>query len=419
MSSCKISVAKRPQRIPLVALVVLLGLMSAVQYAWGKERTSPEVQSEVGLQFRVLVPRFEAETGAQLGYNVTFALVHEIFRTFNKSTPYREDGKYDNRDTCCIRNDAVAVLERALARQTHDDAYARAVDEQAQLVLWGKAWLYGADVVVQPFLTIAPSPQHLAHAPESMTRGSDDTGQAQWQWLVWQITATGEGETPATVSLTEFPSLQYEMSPVVFDSAKLELFASFENMPVYAEKSVTSRQVGATGSKMQAREHAPGGWTKITRPEGWIKLPDLDATDTVEYVGGLAHFMRGNWKRARISFERVMQTPEAPTQVRRDAALLLAAALFRLDPTCANCETAMEFAENLNPYSLATAKYYFMASLASARRSNDATVWQGVQDRLDRIRSLAPEDDVFVINAGQVLDLLRKQAGVVVSVAEQ
>ena len=307
----------------------------------------------------------------------------------------------------CIRD----RLDPSLPKQAFSRSFARAKNRQAQLVLWGKAWPYGKDVVVQPFLTIARPPQRLAEPPESMVHSMESTDQNQWQWLLWQITAEGEDGSSATVSLNEFPSPRYEMSPIVFDSAKLKLFESFEGLQVYEEKSKASEKVGKTGNKMNATEHAPGGWTKITQPPGWIQLPDLDAADTVEYIGGLVHFMRGNWKRARISFEKVRSDREAPTQVRRDAALLLAASQYRLDDTCAKCEEPLKFAEGLNPYSETTAKYLFMASLAAARSSNDAGVWQGVVERLDRVRSLVPEDDEFVKNAGEVLDILSSQAG--------
>lgn len=420
--------------IRFVTLILLLGFMSAAQYTFGKERTSPDAQNDDGREFRVLVPKFATESMPQLGYSVTFALVHEVFRTFSISIPFRDDGVFDQLDKCCLPKNTFAILDPSLSEQTHDVAYERALSEQAQLVLWGKAWPYGTDVVVQPFLTLAHPPQRLAqppnplaHPPVSMAHGIENADQDQWQWLLWQITAEVEGGSSATVSLTEFPSLQYEMSPIVFDSEKLKLFASFDGMPVYKDKSVNSKQVGTTRYKLTASQHDPGGWTRIGPPAGWIQLPDLDtadtvkygwiqlpdldAADTVEYVGGLVHFMRGNWKRARISFERVMQTREAPTQIRRDAALLLTASLYRLDEACTRCDEVMKFAENLNPYSLTTAKYYFMASLARARKSNDTAAWQDALARLDKIRPLAPEDDAFVKNAKEVLDILRNQAG--------
>jgi len=413
MNTLTLHSAKRMLPKHLVLLTVLLGCLS-VQNTFGKDRTSDNARVEDGTEFRVLVPQFATEEEAQLGYSVSFALVHEIFRTFDRSTPFHDDGRFDpnNPDECCLPKNTIAILDPSLSKQAYSRSFARAKFKQAQIVLWGKAWPYGKDVVVQPFLTIARPPQRLAGPPESMVRSMESTAQNQWQWLLWQITAEEEDGSSATVSLTEFPSSRYEMSPIVFDATKLELFDSFDGLQVYKEKSTASKKAGKTENKMNAIEHAPGGWTKITQPPGWIQLPDLDAADTVEYIGGLVHFMRGNWKRARISFEKVRSDREAPTQVRRDAALLLAASQYRLDDTCAKCEEPMKFAEGLNPYSETTAKYFFMASLAAARSSSDAGVWQGVVDRLDRVRSLVPEDDDFVKNAGEVLDILRSQAGV-------
>lgn len=411
MNGLKLHSAKRMLPIHFVLLTVLLACVP-IQSTLAKDSTSADAQED-GNEFRVLVPQFEAEAEAQLGYSVTFALVHEIFRTFNRSIPFHDDGRFDrDNDECCLPKNTVAIFDPALPKQAFSRSFARAKFKQAQLVLWGRAWPYGKDVVVQPFLTVAHPPQRLAEPPESMVRRIEGTGQNQWQWLIWQITAEGEDGSSATVSLAKFPSSRYEMSPIVLDAAKLKLFDSFEGLQVYKEKSTASAKQGKTGNKMTATEHAPGGWTKISQPEGWIRLPDLDAADTVEYIGGLVHFMRGNWKRARISFEKVRNNREAPTQVRRDAALLLAASQYRIDETCAKCEEPMKFAEGLNPYSATTAKYFFMASLAAARTSNDAGVWQDAVDRLDRVRSLAPEDDIFIENAGEVLDILRSQAGV-------
>lgn len=412
MNLLKLHSQKRMLPIQLVLLTALLACMTT-HNAFAKDRTSPDEQVADGNEFRVLVPQFATEAEAQLGYSVSFALVHEIFRTFDRSIPFHDDGRFDpDNDICCLPRNTVAILDTSLPEQAYSRSFARAKFKQAQLVLWGKAWPYGKDVVVQPFLTIAYPPQRLSEPPESMVRDVESAGQNQWQWLLWQINVEREDGSSATVSLTGFPSLRYEMSPIVFDAAKLKLFDSFEGLQVYEEKSKTSTPAGKTGNSMTATEHAPGGWTKISQPKGWIQLPDLDAADTVEYIGGLVHFMRGNWKRARISFEKVMQTREAPSQVRRDAALLLAATQYRIDETCVKCEQPMKFAEGLNPYAAITAKYFFMASLAAARSSNDAGVWQDVVDRLDRVRSLVPEDDVFVKNAGEVLEILRNQAGV-------
>jgi hypothetical protein len=95
-------------------------------------------------------------------------------------------------------------------------------------------------------------------------------------------------------------------------------------------------------------------------------MPDFAAGATLTYVDGLVNFMRANWPRARIAFSQVMGMSDAPTQVRIDAALLLAATLARLDPACRGCDEAIRFAERFNPYSRITARYRSRANLAIA-----------------------------------------------------
>jgi hypothetical protein len=404
----------------LVASFVLLNSWDA-RAKERRDAPTAEVHSGGDPEFRVIVPRFASDGEGQLGFNVAFALNHEIFRDFNFSIPAREDGRFDQADECCLRYGAVSILHGPLFSQTHKAADEFAKLNQAQLVLWGKAWPYGPDVVVQPFLTVANPPSGMERPADGAKQGISGGGiildvpfDDEGRWSLWQIDAERDAGPPARVRLLGFPGSRYEMSPIVFDEAKLKLFSSFDGMPVYKEKSESSRVEGRTGNKIVARQHAPGGWSKIVEPAGWIRLPDLDAADTVDFVGGLVHFMRGNWKRARVDFEQVMNAEAAPTRVRLDAALLLAATLYRLDPDCSGCEEPIGFARDLNPYSRITARYSFMASLARARNSGDAALWQDVRTRLERIASYSPEDDPFLRDAREVLDILQGQGGAAV-----
>ena len=339
-----------------LGVVILLVAATCLDTTRAQSRRAPE--------FRVLVPRFESEAGPDLGYNVAFALNHEIFRTFKQSIPKRPDGRYDPDDQCCLRYKAVSYLGDPIPEQTHAAARHAAGQTAAQLVVWGKAWNYGRDVVVQPFLTIASPPEGMTTSVRVGTFGAVHPFGAKGRWQIWPA-APGEAAEP----IEEFPSTAYELPPIVFDSSVLQSFRSFEGMPVYEEKDTKSDVVGRTGTRLEADRHE-GEWTRITSPRGWIRMPDLRAGATVSFVDGLVNFMRANWPRARIAFSQVMETSDAPTQVRIDAALLLAATLARLDPACGGCDDAIRFAERFNPYSQLTQEYRSRADLALASARN-------------------------------------------------
>jgi hypothetical protein len=374
--------------------------------------------SQPGPAIEVLVPRFAWVGDGNLGYNVAFALNHEIFKTFSLSIPARADGRFDQADTCCLPSTATAILDAALPQQSAATAIDRARRAGAELVLWGEAWPYGNDVVVQSFLGVAAAPTGLPLSARLGEFEIDYPFDADGQWVAWELEAGGR-----TIRILGLPSDAYELPPIVFDAQALANFASFQNMPVYdcgetpcPNAAATSRrEVARTGSNLRALQHVRE-WTLIalpagTRPagepsEGWIELPILDAGEGMRYIGGLVHFMRGNWHRARIAFEAVAQDPGAVVGLRRDAALLLAATDYRLDASCGRCAEAIALAKTFNPHARATAQFEVTAALATALSSNDDAVYRALLDRLASDAVLFPPNDPFTNDMTAVLTSL-------------
>jgi hypothetical protein len=346
--------------------------------------------------FTVLTIPFESDDDGQLGRNVSLAIQHQIFRNFILSIPAEPE------DICCFPNDTIAVLdESGLPEQSHQAAIRRAGEKgQTQLVLWGKAWPWREFVVVQPYLSVFGPPQNLD--PRVRICCTNTTGISRrrpftrgGEWRIWEIAADDTEGTPHALYLDGFPRSLYDLPQISLDAGDVEQFRSLSGLPVYENdrgRVGRLRDGVTTGSSIKALQHV-GAWTLIDEPRGWIRLPVVDAGPIVGFIGGLVYFLRGNWERARTSFEAVARNEGASSSLRMDAALLLAATEFRLDPACGRCEEAIDIARRINPYSATVAHFDLMARLARGDKPGL------LLSEIAQNRALYPPDDPFTLRA--------------------
>lgn len=357
--------------------------------------------------FTVLTIPFESDDAGELGRNVSLAIQHQIFRKFLLSLPAEPE------DICCLPNDTIAVLAWGqLSEQDHDEAIRRANEMgSTQLVLWGKAWPWRGYVVVQPYLSIVGPPRELDPQVRiccTNTPGIDRIRPftEDGDWRIWEIVDSVANENPRRLFIDRFPRALYDLPQISLDANDVEQFQSLSGLPVYENDN---GRVGrlldgvTTDSSIKALQHVRE-WTLIDEPRGWIKLPVVDAGQIVEFIGGLVHFFRGNWERARVSFEAVAEDETASSSVRVDAALLLAATEYRLDASCSGCQRAIDIARGINPYSATTARFELMARVARGGAANTAAL---LRAELKENPALFPPEDPFTQRA---LEFLREPA---------
>ncbi|MEJ2161538.1 MAG: hypothetical protein P8X53_13815 [Chromatiales bacterium] len=377
------------------------GMAGGGQSSAGRPLKCPTEREDC--HFTVLTIPFESDDAGELGRNVSLTIQHQIFRNFLLSLPAEPE------DICCLPNDTIAWLAWGqLSEQDHEEAIRRATETgSTQLVLWGKAWPWREFVVVQPYLSIVGPPRGLDPQVRiccTNTRGIDRIRPftKDGAWRIWEIAEDDANGGARKLYIDRFPRELYDLPQISLDARDVEQFRSLAGLPV---RENDNGKIGGlldgvtTGSSIKALQHV-GEYTLIDEPRGWIKLPVVDAGQIVEFIGGLMHFLRGNWERARTSFEAVAQDETASSSVRVDAALLLAATEYRLDASCGGCRNAIDIAKGINPYSATTARFELMARIAQGGAGNEAAT---LLVELAENRALYPPEDPFTQRAAEYL----------------
>lgn len=369
--------------------------------------------------FNVLVVPFEStDSHPVLGANVAQALQHQIFRQLLVNVPIVGSGTI-----CCLPADTIVLGEQEpLFLQTHEAAVARGLDVPegvrfgpSQLVVWGKAWLWRDRVVVQSFLSVLDPPSGLdplveiggTDIPpninaELLTRRRPFNNEGEWR--LWEILLDADNSQSGSLYIDSFPSSLYGMPQISLDADDVEEFRSLDDLNLYAFTDGEFRSISTRLDRptIQAVEHR-GEYTRVADPfDLWIRLPSVEVGVIDDFVGGVFHFLRGNWERASINFETVAADESAPSSVRVDASLLLAATRYRLDPACSNCPEAIALARAINPYSPIAAKFEFMTELAQALADEGDVL--SLRERLEQEPALFDPQDRFTIDANRFLE---------------
>lgn len=223
------------------------------------------------------------------------------------------------------------------------DAYAAAqTDQEPQLVLWGRAWRYGAGVVVEAFLSIRA-------VDDAHPVGSD----------LWTL-RLDNGVTLAV----GIPRRQIEFAPIVLRADLMPELTNPAGMPLYSA-ATGPQTLGPAGDYFRALEQGPES-AKVVLPDGrqgWIRLPSLsrEHSEVVDFSGAVVRILRKDWPGASALFERVVGNEHAPNAIKVDSYLYLAVAAVRSnkDPT-----PWIRKAYELNPYSRTVLQYMCMDQLA-------------------------------------------------------
>lgn len=393
--------ASARSRIALLCGVLVAGAMAVGQGQSIKRGCHGDNLS--ACHFLVLIPAFDWHDPAQgpaLATNVALALTNQVFRNFRVNLTDTEGP-----GSCCLVSDAVAYQAERLQVQSHAEALRRGREVSALTVLWGQSWPWRGRIVVQPYLSMVGPPNlnpEIAIGNERRRRPfvRGDVGE---RWRIWDMTATGADGRSHSLSIDRFPRDTYDLPQISLDANAIKDLSSLANQPVFEDdaKGLPSSNVlpRRSGSSIKALQHY-NDFVKIEDPRGWIKLPRVNAGATVDFIGAIVHFSRGNWERALTGFDAILKNPSAPSNLRLDSALLLAATSFR-KASCAMCADALARAKAINPYSTVVAQYDLMVGLAA---DSSAANRRSLRDWVATRPSLFPPEDDFTKRALKFLD---------------
>ena len=345
-------------------MIVALLVAAATAGAFGQPRP-----------ITLLVPPFEGP--GSLGTNVATILNLQVWQTLRKAP-------FPNPSRLSFGEGVVTWSDRPLPSQTHDDAERSARENDADVVLWGKAFPYGTGVVVQSYATIS-----RAERPS-----------------IWRLAMPQPG-TGLTLEVG-LPRLRYEFRAVVLAGSIVETYTTPDALRLYPSPS-GGEPIGAVGSYFTAlQQNGAAALVRSGDVTGWIRLPTLSSnrTEVVDFVGGIIRIMRSDWAGAHTLFGRVLANPQTPTALKVDSHLYRAAVLERSGSSGAE-EARRAYA--LNPYDRATVSYVVMSLLALATRmpatnhtQRDRTVNEA-RTLLESNRFLFPAGDSWFARATAAL----------------
>jgi hypothetical protein len=259
------------------------------------------------------------------------------------------------------------------------DALARRWGDDAQLILWGKAFPYGRQYLVQAFLSIRGQ---IGGAP---------AGKA-----IWKLTAP-DGK-PMSVDIPEW---QVNFAPVALRPEVVAELRDPSGLKLYSERS-GGNEIGFAGDSFRALEQDSDA-AKIVLPDGrtgWVRLPQLSSapSEVVWYTGGVMRILRQDWAGAREMFRKTLNISHTPRAVRVDALLYQAIAADHLGE---NPFPYIRLAYELSPYSKVVVQYACLARLSQLARMSPAdragkrgaASKQSLRDIVTHHRALFPSGD--------------------------
>lgn len=265
---------------------------------------APQQTDEITL----LTPAFASDTPG-LGANVSLILGLQIWQTLRQAPFPNPKGLYfgDGKIVWSMEGPPPTSHREA-------EAQARNVSVLAQIVLWGEAVPYGDGVIVETHLS-------LPDYRDFRTRRNE----------LWSVDP-GDG-MPV---VCDVPRRRISFEPIVLRPDIVASYGRGASLPVFADKAM-KRRIGRLGQNFTAIEHHQDRARVVTQwrgkqLEGWVPLPLLgeQRSEIVDFVGGIIRIYRADWAGARALFDRVLDNPAVPTEVRIDAALYNARAAVNL-----------------------------------------------------------------------------------------
>lgn len=355
------------------------------------------LQAQVFTPVNVFIPTFRSPKGKEeVGLKTATLFGLQIWRTYSRHTTARSS--FDNAHILFSSNTRPSTYAEV-------EALARKQTKKPHVVLWGSASDYGNGIVVESNLLIRRREVKGGLGPE-----------------FWSVTIPTRKRS-LTVSV-DVPARQYEFAPIVLDpglvSTLYEATLRRSGTEIYELKSTGAVVIGdLRRGSVEALGH-DGDWSRVriaaNHRLGWVYLPGLskNPSEVVDFCGGIVRILRKDWSGAVSLFQEVVNTSEAPTAIKVDSYLYMAAAYDRMDDP-ANSFAMVAKAYELNPYSKATTKYLYMSYLARlarvlpriAEREEAERIIASAHDLLSKNKVLFADDDRWVKQVEQIIAELK------------
>jgi hypothetical protein len=357
-------------RLVAASLALVLALLI------GLSRATPTTNPD---QITVFFPAFDGP--GSLGQNASIVLSLQLAQT-SRRIPWPE-----NPDDHDFGPSEINWSVDPLSAASHEaaDAAAKRRERLAQIVVWGRAFSYGDDVVVEPSVTLPQYRRAPSFGCEPHALLPCDFRQVNFEH--WSLQLDGEE------LVVDVPRRRFRTSAIVLRPEVVERFRNAAGLPI-RESVHGGRILGRTGSKLQFIEfnrRLPGAPTKLRSGgvEGYVSLPELSerTSEFADMVGGILQIFRGDWDEAVRSFTRVINNPKTRTPLRVDALLFLGMAATRGGN---DGRASFRVAAELAPFDHMVVRYLVMGEIAAG--GSPQTVRRIVDDRA----FLFPKDDPWL-----------------------
>lgn len=323
--------------------IIMLGLGLMVCASVGSSAGAERVIS-------IYVPPFEGPEGLSRSVNTILRL--QIWQTLRKAAPADDAGESFGPGT--VRWGPTHLPELTHASAETVAHHARIL---SQLVLWGTVQEFGDGAVVQAFLSV-PWYERL-----------DDNYYEDFlieRREVWRIHIPVGGE------LIEFsrdiPRRRLAFEPIILTKDVIKNYSDLDSIDMY-DPDDSGRWIGTVGDVIDAVEQC-GDRALVTSGErtGIVFLPKLsvERSEVVDFASGLIRIFRRDWEGARALFTDVVESKQAPTDIRIDAFLYRAMANARLGQSGAE---DIDKARALNPFSVRVVGFSVMEKLSQLGRA--------------------------------------------------
>jgi len=318
-----------------------------------------------------VVPAFEAES--YIGQNVATILQLQLFTGLRSTST----------------SATISAADLPLPSQSFAEADRVAHVNNAQIVVWGRAWHLGHGVVVQPNASIPRFEDFRSERPEE-----------------WTVTVTKHNRIYSITA--DLPRRRYVFSPIVLKGSVVDTYGKPDAMKLYDARG--GREIGVLGRSFTLLEAHPD-YAKVASQKGvtgYVNLPELSdsRTEVTEFVGGLLRLFRGDFERAATDFSSLAADARCSTTVRVDSLLLLASLKARNNQGGGE---EIDRAKSLNPHLQSVAIYETMVAFsasASARTEEQKNRARGARNiAIERYRALCGRDDAWLAKATAFADV--------------
>ncbi len=368
---------RRGPRVAAWAAALLLAWLSSTDVSAQRGLDSPNPNA-----ITILITAFMSDP-SPLGGSIGTILLLEQWKTMAvmqcssppcANVPYPEEGRF-------------RWQQQPLVRPAHEAAATAALGYRAQMVLWGRTYRYGENVVVVAYLT-------LPDVRDLRTRRHER----------WSLALT----TPKKIHQidADIPARRFAFEPIVLKSAMVSEYSVPLALKVYrtptgegllgTAKPPLLAATGQQGNALRVR-HGLG--------EGWILVPELsDApSETVGFVGGIMRVLRGHWDGAVELLAPVARNTRTPTELRIDSLLLMGLASYHLGK---DFQSHLHAAEELNPLASRVIRYRVMGMLAELQKAEPQSRSRLAAEAakyLDARKQMFPAGDRWLLTANEIL----------------